>query len=188
MSVNNYHTKTKKSSKKQNVSHSDGWENFCKIFFDQMKAAKLNVQKKGSDIQLNVDADNQVSFCPKSITISQNGFIYKVEGEAARILYNSYEFKEGINAYVTNKEPERLLWEIVKYSLLNDQIDQVFKSNNPDNDPERQKLVENVIKNVIYKMTPDVVYQMLMENMEQEMNNQSSEFSLQSPQKGYARE
>ena len=186
MSTSSYCTGEVFTSESPNWLHSEEYEDFCNTFLDKMKDAKLDVSEKHHYIELNIDEDNKILFCPKYIANLRNGGMDKVKEPASRILYNSQEFKDGIEDCITNKKAGKLLWAIKKYAILNDKINEIFTfvntQYNSNNNLGKQKEIENEIENVVKKMEPIDILHSLMDNVK-EKKNCVSEISLKHNEK-----
>lgn len=71
------------------------------------------------------------------------GLFYQVKDEALKVLYNSKKFKEEISNFINNKKTNGLIQTIMRYSILNNGINNAVKHFRKQGENEQQ-ILENV--------------------------------------------
>ena len=121
--------------------------------------------------QLKIGKNASMVICPNHITYLDEsaGVLYRVKDEAVKVLYNSKQFQEEINACINKDNPDGLIQMIMRYSILNKGINDAVKHFRTQGEDEGQ-ILENVGKAVEMKEAKGLI-EYLQASMKQPINN-----------------
>lgn len=110
-----------------------------------IKKSKIITFATTKATQIEISENASMVITPAHITYldKKAGVLYQVKDEALKVLYNSKKFKEEISNFINNKKTNGLIQTIMRYSILNNGINNTVKHFRKQGKNEQQ-ILENV--------------------------------------------